>query len=608
MHRIASLTFLGLLVFSIPGFAQTVAESEPNNTPASANTAKQGETTTGKISFGINEDFDYWKISANAGETIYVDADANEFGSFIDPFLQLFDGDGVTQLASSEDWDGLDPQIIHVAAKSGSYFVRIQAGYGVADQPYTLNFFAITCPVAEDGEDNDVPTEAKVISIGATIHGAACPVSDQDFFSFMATAGAKLVVQVDTTGRERPRFGCACEIETHLALLASDGTTELARTDPQDFLYPTRLRYQATTSGRYYIRVSLSPGGIRYPYTLSLKSEGTEAFGPGDPVLVRADMAEARWITSVVAAAGGAFFASDGGRIWRIAPDGSKAVLAEVPYQTRDIAWDAFGSLLAMTSEPGAAGGLYRISSDGRIAKIINAPNSNGGMAVGWDGSIWVTFGDGNPGPQNRIRHYDPLGRLLNEYDVSTAGVPYHIVIGPLGVPHFSTGRDIYRLASGKPELVLHTSVDGREGDEIRFVFDRDGNIYVSSHSEGRVMLYAPSGATLADLFAWTPETPHGLLFGRKDDGSMNGRLFALDGARLVEMNPAGVRAPGLSVGFRTQATIATAVTDLLRSGGSLAEADRRLLDAIGNQNGRYDAGDLRAFLIWSGALPGAQP
>ena len=39
---------------------------------------------------------------------------------------------------------------------------------------------------------------------------------------------------------------------------------------------------------------------------------------------------------------------------------------------------------------------------------------------------------------------------------------------------------------------------------------------------------------------------------------------------------------------------------------GELSPAAAQFLDAVGNHNGRYDVGDLRAFLQVSGELPGA--
>jgi hypothetical protein len=53
----------------------------------------------------------------------------------------------------------------------------------------------------------------------------------------------------------------------------------------------------------------------------------------------------------------------------------------------------------------------------------------------------------------------------------------------------------------------------------------------------------------------------------------------------------------------------ATAVLDLLLAGSSTLSADERtFLDLLGNRNGRVDVGDVRAWLVDTGALPAGAP
>jgi hypothetical protein len=56
-------------------------------------------------------------------------------------------------------------------------------------------------------------------------------------------------------------------------------------------------------------------------------------------------------------------------------------------------------------------------------------------------------------------------------------------------------------------------------------------------------------------------------------------------------------------------AIAAAAVLDLLLAGSSALTADERsFLDLLGNRNGRVDVGDVRAWLVDTGALPAAAP
>jgi hypothetical protein len=260
-----------IFLIAVPAAIAQTQETEPNNDPATANAAVRGGRVKGTIEFGANADWDYWVINANTGDTIFADVDANEFGSPTDPTLALYASDGTTLVASNSEWDGLDPHITYVATVTGPYYIRIGSSYGAqGPQPYTINFFDVKCPAGEESEPNDSTTTAKNVSLPAAVHGLACPAGDRDFFKFTANAGSKLTIQVDTVGRERPSFGCACNIEAWIILYGSDGTTELART--HDYDYPKRLEYQVSQTGAFYVVVSMWPGGIRYPYIVKLSS------------------------------------------------------------------------------------------------------------------------------------------------------------------------------------------------------------------------------------------------------------------------------------------------------------------------------------------------
>ena len=71
---------------------------------------------------------------------------------------------------------------------------------------------------------------------------------------------------------------------------------------------------------------------------------------------------------------------------------------------------------------------------------------------------------------------------------------------------------------------------------------------------------------------------------------------------RLDELNPSAVADPGCPAGAPpAQVSIDEAVHELLHP-GRLSAQQLTALDQQGNNNGRYDIGDLRAFLIANGA------
>ena len=93
----------------------------------------------------------------------------------------------------------------------------------------------------------------------------------------------------------------------------------------------------------------------------------------------------------------------------------------------------------------------------------------------------------------------------------------------------------------------------------------------------------------------------------------MAARLFTLEASsitKFVELNAAGVRAPGMPLGKQGTSTIAIAVEDIanvLMGGANLTAEQVQYLDSHGNHNGILDVGDLRAYLRAQGRLSGAR-
>src|SRR5438874_6270911 len=142
---IVAVTILGMFAQALRAFAQSVSETEPNNTPATADTIALGGSGTGSV--GNTGDptnpADFWIVRVNAGDTIYATVDGCA-GCYDANFLvDLFAADGITRVAAGIPWDGMDPQLKYVATTSGFYFVRVRynpsspQGHG----GYTLTLF-----------------------------------------------------------------------------------------------------------------------------------------------------------------------------------------------------------------------------------------------------------------------------------------------------------------------------------------------------------------------------------------------------------------------------------------------------------------------------------
>jgi len=243
---------------------------------------------------------------------------------------------------------------------------------------------------------------------------------------------------------------------------------------------------------------------------------------------------------------------------------------------------------------------VYRVTPQGQATRFITAGIPLW-IAVAPDGRIWLTdLSD------RSLRRYSSTGQFEARFDAIGVGGsgPGPLAIAPSGEPYFSQGTEIWKLANGELLRVVR-------GAFIiwAFAFDVAGNIYAPAPAAGRIQLFDATGAIVADTFAIGPDAPQAVAFGRDATGATVARLFATDPrvGRVFEVNPAGVAHPGQPVGYVAPRFPLDVAAASLLGGGGLSAADLQYLDALGNHNGRYDVGDLQAYLRTVGGLPGAR-
>ncbi len=539
----SAVTFFGLLVQPGPTLSQdTLQESEPNNSQASADTAYMGATASGAVGAGgysvENPDtVDYWVLYAAAGDTIWVDGEACRTCYDANLVLQLFASDGVTQLASGKFWNGMDPQLSYVTSVSGQYLLRVFANAFGADRlRYRLHFFERKCPEDRNESNNSFAT-ATPLALGSVVNASWCPQGDGDFFSLRLEPGTVLEFSMEGYVHTDQHFD---QPTVHLFNARGENLDKQVKSD----LGP--LRYEVAEGGAYYLQPWSSRGGLAYPYRLHVWSEGQVAPGPGDPVTKRSagptsgvlgvlnvDSRANVWFTSLAVRG-----------LVRLSPDSTQTVFKSEDFLVaQDLAADAFGNLLILTPT-----GVKKFAPPHVVRTVIpTSSNIYGGMAV-TSNAIWIAnYWMGPP----RLQQYDLQGHLQKSYEFTQlrSAWPYRVVIGPSGDPYVSTGSAIYRVSEGELQRVVQQDTALISA----FQFDEDGRIYVSlvgdsytgAVSSSRIALYDQLGQVLIDPFAWWPRTPGPLAFGRNTDGSSNNRLFLEERGLLVEVNQRGISAPG---------------------------------------------------------------
>lgn len=572
----------------------TVVESEPNDIAGTADSVALGDQAVGAINPA--GDADTWFVDLDAGTYLSLDVDADAIGSPLDPVLLLYAPDGSTILASNDDFDGVDSRISYRITTNGRYYVAIRAFGGLVGGPelsYAINFGKVVCAgTGTEQEPNDAPATASRIGVGASGAGEICatdanPAGDVDYWTFTAQAGTTLELDVDAVS-------LGLQVDPALALFASDGVTRLAFRDDGEGTDP-RLRYPIPTTGVYYATVAsvADPGGNPFPYTLHVRALSP---GPGDPATVRA--AGLGFPLGLAVGRTGDLFVGEASanRVVRISGDGAVATFAAGIPLPLGLAFDAFEGLLAVSFD----GTVYRVTPDGRVAPFITDAGFPFWVAVAPDGRIWLTDVS-----DRSLRRYSPTGQFEARFDAIAVGQsgPGPLTIGPGGVPYFSNGTEIWRLVDGRLERVF------ADGALIwTFAFDVAGNLYAPMPTAGRLKLFDATGTAIADPFAVGVDAPQVVAFGRDAAGATVARLFATDppAGRVIEVNPAGVAHPGLPPGRAAAPFPVEVVAAALLGAGALGAADLQFLDALGNHNGRYDVGDLRAYLKLLGDLPGA--
>src|SRR6266540_5286407 len=153
-RRVPSVLVLLALVGVLPApfqrpaptrFATIVAESEPNNTVATANGVALGDRATGAVNPA--GDADTWFVDLAAGQFLSVDVDAAQVGSPLDATLELIAPDGRTSLAFNDDFDGFDSRISYRVPTTGRYYIVLRAfgGTGGPGETYAINVGTVTC-------------------------------------------------------------------------------------------------------------------------------------------------------------------------------------------------------------------------------------------------------------------------------------------------------------------------------------------------------------------------------------------------------------------------------------------------------------------------------
>jgi hypothetical protein len=185
-----SLLLSSALAFAGSLTAQRVAEIEPNDTVAQAQTLVAGSQVTANLAAG---DQDWFQFTLAGPAQVHLRTTGNfTVNPSVDTVVFLFDAAGTTRLAWNDNASGLLSDL-GATLPAGSYTVQVVGKTGTTAGDYGLDFVvlpALTIQTVEGPEPNGDPALGGVptpITLGDTVEGALASPTDIDWYTFTVT-------------------------------------------------------------------------------------------------------------------------------------------------------------------------------------------------------------------------------------------------------------------------------------------------------------------------------------------------------------------------------------------------------------------------------------
>ena len=175
-------------------------------------------------------DFDFWTAPAQANDLLFAFVDTQNSGGSVDSTLTVFDTDGQTILEFDDD-DGPGGTSVVAGAQvsqDGDASFKVQ-GFGAATlTPYELYTRVVDPTDFQTEGNNDTPATADPITASLVIGDFSA--ADDDYFSFSAAEGDRIVVMVDQDPNDD-----GMRTDVHLDIIDTDTATILASGDDVSF-------------------------------------------------------------------------------------------------------------------------------------------------------------------------------------------------------------------------------------------------------------------------------------------------------------------------------------------------------------------------------------
>ena len=545
--------------------AATVPETEPNDSTSMADSVALGDVGTGVIDPA--GDVDYYTLNITAGTTVNLDVDANQFGSPLDPVLALVDRNGQTVLAFNDDFDGLDSRIEYTINVTGRYYVGIAgfAGSGCPGCTYSLRFGSLA-PAPGD------PTTVFASGLGRPWGIAAGPTGE----FYVADINSGRILRVSPSGA----VTTYAMVRRFAVDVVVDGFGNL-------------LVAAEDSSGSRGFVARITPAGVQSTFVDSLPPVAGITVGPDGDV----------WVLNPQSPA----------RLLRYDPHGtakSSIDLSGIGFSgfvvDADLAFSPTGELHFSN----AYDGVFKLVNN-VPQRVIQASPYLEGLAFDRDGYLYVSNGF-----LRTVLLFDPSYQVVKDpFARTNLDGPIQLVFarsasGAMTSRLLANNYGYFGSAAAGTMVEMNPAgmraIGWRVGVDLLLIANdslRSGLIGFEYADTVRVV--NPPGALTWSVAAGslppglTLDASSGAIAGIPQTSGQSTFTVRAQGATRV-----GLKTFRLTVG-RPDVSVSAAAQHLLGA-SPVSMPLQRFLDLQGNNNGRYDVGDFRAYLRAKGQLPAA--
>jgi len=241
-------------------------ESEPNDTPATADPLTGPEGKIKGYAVSGTPDVDYFSFNANAGDRVYAALNTVISTSSVNSVLELRNSSN-TVLETDLDDGSFDQTSSSIAGypitAPGTYYLRVRENASSTLRPYFL-YFAVKPGAAfsAETESNNTFATANSLPVSGNISGGINPAGDIDLYGISLAAGDTIFISLDL---DPDRDAVQWNGRLGLALFGTDNGQILMVNDTSAGSAANPLSeaffFTVKDAGTYYIYVDEPAGG-----------------------------------------------------------------------------------------------------------------------------------------------------------------------------------------------------------------------------------------------------------------------------------------------------------------------------------------------------------